>query len=405
MIVTEITRKNIRNLYAEIFWFGILAGTTVTFLAVYASHIGANGFQVGLLSAGPAVINLIVSVPAGGWLTGRSLYHISYKSGLYQRLFYLVIAVLPWLFGDKIQVWALIALSLIIAIPGGVMAIAFNAMLADIVPPGLRGEVVGKRNALVAISMTITILISGEILTRVIFPINYQVIFSLGALGGLLSMIHIRRIMPHSSGLKPPIVRQDEKRQEVQIKARLLRFDLLRGSFGFFMLAYLAFYTFQFAPQPLFPLFVVRELLFSDKVIGIGNALFYSVSVVFALLLSRFSRRFGHRKVLVISGLFFAVYPLLVGLAVDTSLYYAASILGGVVWGLISGSLLNRLMERVPEGDRPAHMALHNIIFNLGILIGSLGGPLLGSFMDLRTAILVTAGLRMLAGVLMLMWG
>jgi len=62
-------------------------------------------------------------------------------------------------------------------------------------------------------------------------------------------------------------------------------------------------------------------------------------------------------------------------------------------------------MERVPEGDRPAHMALHNIAFNLGILIGSMGGPLLGNFMDLRTAILVTAGLRILGGGLLLLWG
>jgi predicted MFS family arabinose efflux permease len=72
---------------------------------------------------------------------------------------------------------------------------------------------------------------------------------------------------------------------------------------------------------------------------------------------------------------------------------------------LASGGLVNRLMERVPEDDRPAHMALHNLVLNLAILVGSLAGPLLGDWLGLRTALLLSAGLRVLAALLLARWG
>jgi hypothetical protein len=75
--------------------------------------------------------------------------------------------------------------------------------------------------------------------------------------------------------------------------------------------------------------------------------------------------------VLAAGALLFGHYPLLLGLAQDATLYWVASVGGGLVWALLSGGLINRLMERVPEDDRPAHMTLHNLVLNLGILAGS----------------------------------
>jgi predicted MFS family arabinose efflux permease len=80
-------------------------------------------------------------------------------------------------------------------------------------------------------------------------------------------------------------------------------------------------------------------------------------------------------------------------------------VVGGVVWGLTSGGLVTRLMERVPAGDRPAHMALHNLALNLGILGGSLLGPVLGDWLGLRSALAASGALRILAGVLLAVWG
>jgi predicted MFS family arabinose efflux permease len=124
-----------------------------------------------------------------------------------------------------------------------------------------------------------------------------------------------------------------------------------------------------------------------------------------SLQLSNLSARFSHRWVLAAGALLFGHYPLLIGLAQDATLYWAASVGGGLVWALLGGGLINRLMERVPEDDRPAHMTLHNLVLNLGILAGSFTGPLLAEWFGLRETMFISAGLRLVGGILLVVWG
>jgi hypothetical protein len=141
--------SNIHHLYADVFWFGVLSGSAMTFMAIYASRLGATGFQVGLLTAGPAIANLIFSLPSGQWLQGKELIRISLLSSIIHRLGYALLIPLPFLFNESDQVSAMILITLMMSIPGTVLAIGFNALFADIVPTDMRGEVVGRRNALV----------------------------------------------------------------------------------------------------------------------------------------------------------------------------------------------------------------------------------------------------------------
>lgn len=166
----------------------------MAFLAIYASRIGASGLQVGFLTAGPALANLLVSLPAGQWLEGKHLIRVSFLSALLYRLGYLAMIPLTSLFSESQQTWALILISLVMSVPGGVLAIAFNAMFADVVPPEWRAEVVGKRNALLAISITASSLLCGQLLDRLPFPLNYQIVFAFGALGAMLSTYHVGRV-------------------------------------------------------------------------------------------------------------------------------------------------------------------------------------------------------------------
>jgi predicted MFS family arabinose efflux permease len=183
----------------------------------------------------------------------------------------------------------------------------------------------------------------------------------------------------------------------------LLRLDALRP-FGTFMLAYFAFYTFQYFAADL-PLFYVNELKLTDGTIGLGSAMFHGVMVLCSLWLSRASARYGHRKVMLVSVFLFGQYPLLLGFANGPGWYYAACLTGGAVFAFLNGGLINRLMERVPADDRPAHMALHNLALNLGILAGSVLGPAVGEWIGLRETMFVAAALRVLAAVLLVWWG
>lgn len=418
-------QQNLRHLNYDILGFGILTGSTMAFIAVYASRLGASAFQVGLLTAGPAAVNLLLSMPIGKWLEGRALIRASWISALLQRLPLFLLVPLPLLFYPSLQLWIIILLALLMSIPGTVLTIAFNAMFADVIPAERRAEAVGRRNAIVALSICTTTLLSGVLLDQIDYPYNYQVVYAIGAVGALFSTYHLILVQPSEGQLEkrfrrpfqhfslPILIRNGLHLRQV-VGSRLLssskgkslvRWDLITSPFGLFMFAYLAFYTVQYIPIPLFPLYFVNELHLTDGQISLSNALFYGTMLVASLQLKWLGLRLGHRKILVISGLLFLIYPLLIALAHDATLVYVAAFIQGMVWGMMSAALVNRLMERTPADDRPAHMALHNVMLNMGILAGSLLGPSMIAWMSIQDALFVSAGLRLLGGLVLFFWG
>jgi MFS family permease len=399
---------NLRQLYWDVFWFGILAGSTLSFQAVYAARLGASGFQIGLLIAGPAVINLIFTLPSGRWLEGKSLIKTSFRSAILQRLGYVFLVALPWLFtSSEGQVWGLIWTTLVMSVAGTVLAISFNALFAEVLPPEHRAHAIGRRNILLAISITLATLLCGQILDRVTFPHNYQIVFLIGAAGAMLSSLHIGRIRKQAPIDEVSILARAEDDEKISYPKRksLLRLDLLTGPFGIFMLSYLAFYAFQYFPVPLFPITYVDSLHMTDGMIGLGTAIFYGAMMLASFRLGYYSTRYGHRKVLLVSAALFPIFPLLLGMAKGPELYYLACLIGGGVNAMLSGAIINRLMDRVPPDDRPAHMALHNLALNLGILAGSLLGPVSADLIGVQPSLFVGAGLRLVAAGFFWLWG
>jgi MFS family permease len=399
---------NLRQLYWDVFWFGILAGSTLAFLAVYAARLGASSLQIGLLTAGPAIINLLFTLPSGRWMEGKSLIKVSYRSALWQRLGYVFMVAIPWAFPSSTgQIWGLIWTTLVMSVAGTILAIGFNALFADVVPPEWRAHAVGRRNILLAVSIMLATIVSGQILDRVQFPANYQVVFLIGAIGAMLSSYHIGRLRKSEKiAIQAPVVNgEPSKTNPTVIQRSLVRMDLLKGPFGIFMLAYLAFYAFQYFPIPLFPIAYVDQLHLTDGMIGIGNAFFYGSMMLASIRLNYISTRFGHRKVLIASAAIFPIFPLLLAMANGPELYYLACLIGGGVFALLSAALINRLMERVPANDRPAHMAIHNMALNIGILAGSLLGPLTANLIGLQESLFLGAVLRLLAAGFLWLWG
>jgi MFS family permease len=414
-MTTEILQKpnsilkwNLRQLYWDIFWFGILAGSTIAFQAVYAARLGATGIQIGLLTAGPAVVNLIFTLPSGRWMEGKPLIKVSYRSSIWQRLGYVFMVAIPWAFtSPEGQIWGLIWITLVMSVAGTVLAIGFNAMFAEVLPPEWRAHAVGRRNILLAISITVATVVSGQILDRVEFPVNYQIVFLIGAIGAMLSSYHIGRLRKSEMNAQAGTSQVVSNNESTPKKKRgsLLRVDLLTSPFAIFMLAYLIFYAFQFFPVPLFPLAYIDQLHLTDGMIGVGNALFYGTMMLVSFKLSYLSNRFGHRKVLIASSTLFFIYPLFIAMAKGPELFYLACLIGGGVYALLSGALINRLMERVPANDRPAHMAIHNLALNVGVLAGSLLGPISANLIGLQASIFLSAGLRLLAAGIIWLWG
>jgi MFS family permease len=425
-VKAEIRAANFAHLYGDIFWFGIAFGSTLSFLSIFATRLGAAGWQIGLLSAGPALINVLFTLPAGRWLEKRSLGPAVTQAAFWHRLGYFLLIPLPLLLPASLQVWAILFLILLMAIPATALAVGFNALLAATVPVANRSRVVGWRNALLAGMIMISFIFSGWLLDQLSFEWGYATVFTLGALGAGMSTYHLSRIRvpsvpefqvrPLGDRAQPgrvtgfsggaPMKMAIGPRLWLQWRSGL--FDSLKRisrRYHWVMLAFFLFHFTQMFPVPLFPLFWVREAQLSDGQIGWINALFYLSMLGAAPLLEPLAKRLGNRWLNTIGALLLAIYPLLTALAQGMPLLLVASLTGGATWAILSGGLSNRLLESVPEDNRPVHLALYNMALNVAVLSGTLLSPSVANIIGLRETLILAFVLRLISSLALHRWG
>jgi MFS family permease len=254
-------RANFPHLNGDAAWFGLLFGSTLTFLTVYATRLGATLLQISIITSGPAILNLLISLPGATWLQGRRLPRAVFLMSVAQRAGFAALVFLPWLFRlPAWQILAVIVIVVVIAIPGTLLAIAFMSMIAEVVPPQHRAEVMGWRNAVMSISIMVSVLACGWLLDQTPAPVNYQIVFGLGAIGAAMSSYHLWRVRPLAGAFAPPAVSPAAP----AAPARLVRLDLLGTAFGPLVGAYLCFYITQNLNVPINPQFWIRDLHITD---------------------------------------------------------------------------------------------------------------------------------------------
>ena len=392
------------------FWFGILSGSAVSFLNVYAARLGANGIEIGLLAAVPAIVSLALSIPAGNWLHQRPVGKVVFWTAALARLGYLLWIPLPWLFTNQGQIWALILITLIMGIPMCGLGISFNALFAAAVPPNLRALVVGRRNMIQSLTFLIASVGAGYILDHLRFPVGYQVIFGIGFLSAIMSTVHLFFIRPQAAPEPESVpslgsTQIKESKNSSREWHTALHLDIWRTPFRNVLLVLLGFHFSQYIAFPLFPLYIVNNLHLSDTNIGLATALFYLTVLLGSTQLSRMANKVGHHKLTGWGVVAMSIYPIAMSLSKNAFHYYLLSIAGGFAWALVAGAYANYLLERIPENDRPSHLAWYSIVLNAAVLFGSLAGPLLANYIGLGTALFAFGILRLLAGFAILKWG
>jgi len=404
--------SNFLHLYLDIGWFGVLSGSALNFLNIYATRIGATGLQIGLIGAMSAVVNLFLAIPAGRWLQTRHTGKAIFWTSVFYRLGFLPLIFLPSLFNEQSQVWAIIIMTFLMAIPLTPLGVGFNALFAEAVPSEYRAHVAGIRNVVLSIAFMATSLISGYILDRMAFPLGYQVVFGIGFIGAAMSSLHLFFIkplqadsringdtQPHHSKPQPDPV------QPARSALGVLRVDIWRTRFRNVLLGLFGYHLAQYLALPIFPLYNVYILKLNDNHIGIGTALFYLTVLLGSTQLRQVVHRMGNKKVTGLGVTGMALYPFFLALSHQVWHFYAVSLIGGLIWALAGGVFANYMLEHIPPHDRPAHLAWYNIVLNAAILVGSLGGPILADHLGLSSALMLFALLRFLAGVTILKWG
>lgn len=392
---------NERNLYLETFWFGVLSGVTTTFLEVFAVRLGATSFQIGLLTALPALVNVVVPVPAARLLDQRGKrLSLLLRTVVWQRLAYMLLALAP-LLGTSLRVPVLVLLVALATVPAAVLNLGITVLIGDLASPHDRALVVSRRNVILSVTTVLVAMAGGWWLDFIPFPVNYQVLFGVGACASLLSLRYLRRIrlleVPSAvrsaepAGLQWGQVREAWRRLATQQK--FLQF--VGSAFVYHWGLYL--------PAALYSIYRVRILGASDRWIGSFTTLHTLATIVGYWLAGRLARRWGEERMLVWSAGGLAFYPILTALSTTLSPLLGVSVWGGLVGAGLSLALFNVSLALSPEDQRATYVALYTVAINLAAFAAPLVGSALAEAVGIREAMLLAGGVRLL-GVGLFAW-
>jgi hypothetical protein len=286
--------------------------------------------------------------------------------------------------------------------------------------------VAGRRNAVFSLVFVVTSLLSGYLLDILPTTPGYPLIFALGLGGAAMSTYHLWHLRHITTASitepqkirssfgdfgRPGDVRTDgmNMRTNFGLRAftrggRLLRVDVLRGSYGRVVAALFVFHFAQFLPVPVFPLFWVDRLHFSDWEIGLATAAFHFTVLLGSLGFARLSAAWGTHRLAVTGALILSTYPLLTTVSYTIELFVLTSVIGGISWFMVAGAVGMYLLSQLPAEDRPAYLAWYNLALNAAMLGGSLGGSLLAGWIGLTETLWLAAALRVLAGLAIWRW-
>ena len=382
---------NVRHLIMDTLWYGFLVGSTINFLQVYVVRLGGISLWVSAVTYGPALVNIFWQMPAAR-LMGRMGVRMRWVigAGLAHRLCYLAIVAIPLLTQELRAEWTVLVLVLQ-AIPLTLASTSFLAMLADAVPPDRITQVVSWRTASLGLTTTVGTLAAGQILSRIPFPLNYQILFSLGFVSAMISQWHLTKLQVPD----PEPLRSGANRTRDLFKAAL-RFP---GFAPFVAIVGILQLAIGMA-TPLLPLFWIRGLGATDAQISIVVTVYSAASVLGALLLRQIGRRFDSRWILALAAAGYASYPLLTALSQLIWIVLPWAALGGAFNAIVTVIIFDNLVSVTPEQNRGGFIAIYNLAVNVALFAGPLVAGILAVGSDGRTGLMVTTLTALIAATL-----
>ncbi len=411
-------RLNFYSMYADIAFWGILNSSTLAFLAIYATHIGATTVEIGWINAAPAIISIFFSLPFGSWMESIPKLRALKITAVLSRLYFLPLIFIPIGLPKELQIFLIIAIVFLMNIPGAGLMVAFNSVFAEAIPIEWRGYVSGIRNGFFALVSIVVSVICGEILNRVSFPLGYILVFAFGFFGAVMSTLTFWFVKPvevldkqtaNSNALSQLALKKIKLLQSPfqvyweRYRARL-HIEALTGSFRKVLFLMLIFNIAQYLIIPIFPVYTVNILGIPDGIISLGNAIFNIALFAGSTQIARLVMKIGNQRVTGLGLVFMAGYPVILAIAANSYVFLAAFIFGGFGWSLASGAMYNFVLEEAVPEARSSYLGWYNLIANMGILMGSLLGPVFGDWFGLQPTLFVGAVVRVIVGLVLLRW-
>ncbi len=162
-------RRNIRNLYRHTCWQGVISAVITTFIPIFAVRAGASTFEIGLLTSLPALVAILLSIPAASFVARhRRIVRLVSLTVVGVWVCSIAMTFMPSLLTGGAADYvpeAIIALAALSAVFASLSNPAWTAVLADAVSPRRRPVVNGQRWAMLSVVSAATVFRPGGIST------------------------------------------------------------------------------------------------------------------------------------------------------------------------------------------------------------------------------------------------
>jgi MFS family permease len=337
------------------------------FLTGLALWLGANSFQIALLSAIPALVTGFGFL--SGYLVRRAGSRknlLIWTAGIGRSVF---IVLVPFLLLQTrvglVLFFATVAVSsLIMTIAGTV----WTSWISDLVPEKRRGRFFGLRNAIHGILGVTTAYVAGRgmdwLKAQGHEPLGYGLALGLAVLFGLVSTLLLFK-QP-----EPEL----EHRPALSLRQTFLG-PLREPQFGKLMLFLAVWFLTGTLASPFYIVHLMKNLHFSFAAIGIYSIIGGVTGMVMQLFWGRAIDRFGSRPVTVLNFALVGVMPLLWLLATPSFRLpiWGDALMNGLVWTGASLGLWNLLLDLADDpSHRESYFAIYSAVTGLGAFAASM---------------------------------
>jgi hypothetical protein len=393
---TPVQRKNFLNVQIDAIGIG-LSAAAAPFLPVFLTRLGATSFQVGLLTAMPAFTGFLLAVAVGHFLQRRRNI-VPWFSGarLLAITAYALTGLVPFLVPRQYVVQAVLLVWAAATIPETIVGIAFSVVMNTVAGPRGRYELLSRRWSILGLTTAIMTAMAGQVLHRLQFPANYQLVFIGLSLGGLISYYYSSRIQLPDAEPRPRAV-------DLSLLQRVKGFvNLIRGE-----RAFVSFTTKRFVyasgaalSAPIFPLYYVRVAQATDAWIGIFSTAQTATLLVGYYLWTRQSRTRGAHFVLLCTTLGLALYPALTAATRRVEWIALLAGLAGIFQAGLDLVFFDELMKTVLPQHSATFVALAQTLQHVATMAAPLLGTALADRIGIGGSLMVSAILRLIAFLL-----
>jgi MFS family permease len=331
------------------------------FLTGLALWLGANSFQIALLSAIPAL------VAAFGFLSGYLVRWagerknlLVWTAGIGRSVFIVLVPFL--LLRMKVH---LVLFFVTVALSSLIMNIAgtvWQSWISDLVPEERRGRFFGLRNAIHGIIGVVTAYLAGRGMDWLKAgghePLGYALAFGLAVIFGLVSTLLLLRQPEPEMAPRPAL----------SLRSTFIG-PLKEPQFRKLIVFLAAWFVTGTLASPFYIVHMMKNLQFSFAAIGVYSIIGGVTGMVMQLLWGRAVDRFGSRPVTILNFSLVGVMPLLWLFATPSFRLpiWGDALMNGLVWSGASLGLWGLLLDLADDpSHRESYFAIYNTVTGLG---------------------------------------